>query len=131
MSKPKKKTGGQKQATPNVPAEWLYMVDHELAPRALYESLEEKDHVELWEDAGVIEISMGEKSSMDMEMVEPDLQDEVGNEFLAEHNIKCLYLVDIPAADYNNAEQWMRKIIAANGGFFCGDTEDFTPVVGG
>lgn len=118
-----------KKAPAGIPAEWLYMTEKEISVKQIAAAFAEKGAVEVWEEAGVVEVILGEKASMDMELTETDLGDEVGNEFLEAHQIKTLFLVTIPAAEYTLAEAAMRKITAATGGFFCGDTEDFTPVV--
>lgn len=123
------KIKSQKEVKPAVVAEWLYMTDREITVRDIASAFAPQEMVEIWEDAGVAEVILGEKSSMDMEWMENDLGDEESNRFLEENQVKTLFLVTIPPLEFEAAKVCMEKIIAANGGFFCGDTQDFTPVV--
>lgn len=123
------KIKSQKEVKPAVVAEWLYMTDREITVRDIASAFAPQEMVEIWEDAGVAEVILGEKSSMDMEWTENDLGDEESNRFLEENQVKTLFLVTIPPLEFEAAKVCMEKIIAANGGFFCGDTQDFTPVV--
>ena len=120
----------KKQNVQTMPGEWLYFASAETTVREIAGALEgEAYELEIWEDAGVAEVILGEKSSMDMEWTENDLGDEESNRFLEENQVKTLFLVTIPPLEFEAAKVCMEKIIAANGGFFCGDTQDFTPVV--
>ncbi|MGN0294653.1 MAG: hypothetical protein ACI4D3_11695 [Lachnospiraceae bacterium] len=119
----------KQEPKPSVPAEWLYMTDREIGIREIASSFESEEMTEIWEEAGVAEVILGEKSSMDMELTENDLGDEESNRFLQENQVKTLFLVTVPPLDFERAKECMEKITAANGGFFCGDTDDFTPVV--
>lgn len=114
---------------PSVPAEWLYMTDREIGIREIASSFKSEEMTEIWEEAGVAEVILGEKASMDMELTENDLGDEESNRFLQENQVKTLFLVTVPPLEFEKARECMKKITAANGGFFCGDTDDFTPVV--
>lgn len=115
----------------DVPAEWFYMSAAECSAGAIKEVLADTAcEVEYWEAAQVLEIVLGEGSSMDVEVLEPDFQDEYSNAFLAEHRIRFLCSVTLKPEDYDKAREVMEHISSKIGGFFCGDTEDFTPVVG-
>ena len=113
----------------NVPAEWLYLSPSEVSVRDLSDSFENPEQIEIWEDAKVEEVILSEKASMDMEWYECDLGDEESNAFLEKHQIRTMYVVTIPPQEFEAARTCMQKITARNGGFFCGDTDDFTPVV--
>ena len=113
----------------SIPAEWLYMTDREIGVREIASSFESEKMCEIWEEAGVAEVILGEKASMDMELTENDLGDEESNRFLQENQVKTLFLVTVPPLEFEKARECMEKIAAANGGFFFGDTDDFTPVV--
>ncbi|MDY4971512.1 MAG: hypothetical protein SO101_14850 [Lachnospiraceae bacterium] len=123
------KTVQSSKPVPSVPSEWLYMTDREIGVREIAASFESEEMTEIWEAAGVAEVLLGEKDSMDMELTENDLGDEESNRFLEENQVKTLFLVTVPPLEFEKAKACMEKIIAANGGFFCGDTEDFTPTV--
>ena len=83
---------------------------------------------EIWEEAGVLEIILGEAGSMDMEAIEDDFEDEYSRAFLEEHQVKRLFCVTIKPEVYDKAKEVMEVICGKLGGFFCGDTEDFTPI---
>lgn len=122
-------SGPAAEKTPSVPAQWFYMNDREVTVRDLAASFETKEATEIWEEAGIVEVLLGEKSSMDMEQTAASLEDEEGRAFLENNRICSLFWVTISPGDYKQAEAAMKKIIAKNGGFFCGDTDDFTPLV--
>lgn len=124
------KQSNRKKAA-EVPAQWFYMSAAESSAAAIKEALADTAcAVEYWEAAQVLEIVLGEGSSMDVEVLEPDFQDEYSNAFLTEHRIRFLCDVTFKPEDYDKAREVMEHICGRIGGFFCGDTEDFTPVVG-
>ena len=51
-----------------------------------------------------------------------------GWEIAAGHQVKTVFLVTFKLETYEEAKLVMRKIMEKTGGFFCGDTEDFTPM---
>lgn len=91
-----------------------------------------KDHpgieLELWETAGVLEIVIPEKRSMDVEQIPVELGDEYSNAFLKERGTRSLFAVTIDPENAACVTEIMDKIVARLGGYFCGDTPDFTPV---
>ena len=116
----------------NCPKEWLYLNPAEVTPRQIAEVFEKEDRfaAQLWEEAGVVEIELGENAkSIDMEKTGADLGDEDSNQYLMERNIISVYLVTIVPEDERIAYEAMRCVTATLGGYFCGDTEDFTPVI--
>lgn len=117
------------QAT--VPAEWLYMNDAVIDFEAIKEAFsgEERVNVQIWEEAGVAELEIADAKSIDLERSKVDLGDEYSNAFLAEHQVQTLFLVTISPGDFTNSKPVMEFMVQKLGGFFCGDTEDFTPVI--
>ena len=107
--------------------DWLYFCPKEITIRGLYEIFAEQDDVEIWEDAGVLEIPMGEKSSFDVETAEIHPKDEITRAFAEEHGAKAVFLVTFVPEDYEKAEVIMKQILGKLGGIFCGDTEDLMP----
>lgn len=113
------------------PEGWFYMSDVDMTAAAFREALTDTAYaVEYWEAAQVLEIALWEGRSMDVEVVEPLLGWPEGDAFLKEHQVKFLCYVTFPSEDYETATAVMEHICGRIGGFFCGDTEDFTPVVG-
>ena len=100
-----------------------------LSLRKIYELFEEKQTAEYWEAAGVLEISLPESGTLDMEDLEGTLGDEEGDAYLKENEIHAVAAVTIRPEDYEKAKEVMLYIIEKLGGYFCGDTADFTPVV--
>ena len=120
----------EKTTAKKVPAEWLYLLPEEVSMRALYDSLfDSKWKAEYWEAAGVLEVEIPEAASVDMEEMECSLGDEIGDAYLAEHGVKTVYAVTIKPDDFAKAKEVMEYLTEKNGGFFCGDTDDFEPQV--
>ena len=109
--------------------DWLYFCPEEITVRGLYEIFAEQDDVEIWEEAGVLEIPMGEKSSFDVEAAQIHPKDEITQQFAAEQGAKSVFLITFIPEDYEKAEPIMKQMLGKFGGLFCGDTEDFMPQV--
>ena len=115
---------------PDFPLHWHYMATSEITVEDLKSAVSSDDYdIEIWKEAGVLEVGIEEKASMDFEACEPDLRDEYSNQFLKDHGVKALFFVTLPPIAFEKCEKVMRKIISANEGFFCADTDDFTPVI--
>lgn len=130
----KNHVSGQKPQAPvaDVPSDWFYMSDREMTVAALKEALSDTAYqVEYWEAAQVLEIALGEGGCLDVEVVEPRLGEKEADAFLDEHQVKFLCYVTFQPEDYEAARSVMEHICGKLGGFFCGDTEDFTPVIKG
>ncbi len=128
-----KKQNNRNIQTPaaDVPADWFYMSGAEMTAAALKEALADTAfQVEYWEAAQVLEIALGESRSMDVEVMEPRLGEKAADAFLDEHQVKFLCYITFHTEDYEAAKSVMEHICGRLGGFFCGDTEDFTPVIG-
>lgn len=128
------KTAKQQVKKPTMPAEWFYMNDRKVTVtdiRQAYESsgLIPGTQVEIWEEAGVIEIEIEDQRSFVFESIPVDLHDEASNQFLEEHDVKALFAVTIDAEHYVIAHKIMGRIMGGLDGFFCGDTIDFQPIV--
>ena len=124
---------GQKPQAPvaDVPSDWFYMSDQEMTAAALKEALADTAYkVEYWEAAQVLEIALGEGGCLDVEVMEPRLGEKEADTFLDERQVKFLCYVTFQLEDYEAARSVMEHICGKLGGFFCGDTEDFTPVIG-
>ena len=55
--------------------------------------------------------------------------DEITQEYLAKKGAETVFLVTVSPLDYEAAEAAMKDLSGRLGGFFCGDTADFTPVL--
>lgn len=112
--------------------EWFFMSKREASVLQIKEVLEQIEGAdcEIWKEMGVIECTIPDSFCMDMEQIACDLQEEDANAFLKEHAIVCLYAVTIQADTLAAIEPVLQQLSAAFDGFFCGDTEDFSPMIG-
>lgn len=142
-NKDKKKTGGGGKAfgTPvkktqvkapqiKLPDGWLYMLDKDVTPELLAETIKDSGYdIEVWKEAGVLEIGIADKVSLDLELIDTDLGDDYSREFVDEHGIKTIYYMSIPKDQYEICKKAMEKLLSMTGGMICGDSEDFQPVI--
>ena len=124
----------KKPSTPKVPGEWFYMCPGEITVEDLKKALEPVEGIdlEIWKEMGVLEATLcknEENYGMDFSLLELDLQDDYSNEFLKEHQVKTLFSVSFKPENYDTIKNLMLTIKESLTGFFCGDTDDFTPEV--
>lgn len=112
-----------------MPGEWLYLNKEELPLRKIYELFKEEQTAEYWEVAGVLEISLPESGTLDMEDLEGTLGDDEGDAYLLKNGIHTVFAATIRPEDYEKAKEIMLFITKKLGGYFCADTADFKPVV--
>lgn len=112
-----------------VPGEWLYLAPQGVNAGRLAEALLGQYEIELWEEAGVIEVVLGEKTSVDIEHVKLPPKDEVTRKYVSDNGCTEVFLVTFAAEAYERVLPVMKRVLIQCGGLFCGDTEDFTPVV--
>ncbi len=106
--------------------DWLFFTGKEVTVRQIADVLGDCE-MEIWDDAGVLEIPLGDKASMDFEAVSLHPKDEVTRAFAAEHGTEQVFLVTFPPEYYERAEALMKRILSEFPGLFCGDTEDLQP----
>lgn len=126
-----KKQKNPKTEKPVVPGGWLYLAKAGMRVREIADAVSDTWETEIWEDAGVLEIVLAEKSSVDMEHVRINPKDELTRAFVKEAGYEEVFLVTFAPDEYTRVEKIMRQIMAVCGGMFCGDTEDFLPIVRG
>lgn len=126
-----KKTGQdvQKQEKTPLLGEWLYLTPEGTTVRSIGEALGEAYRWELWEEAGVLEAGLSEGKTMDFEAAEVHPGEEAIKTFLRQHGCSKVFLVTFAPDAFEEAEKIMKCVVNAAGGLFCGDTEDFTPVI--
>ena len=113
----------------DVPGEWLYFAPETVGVRQIADVLDGTCELEIWQEAGVLEIMYGGESSMDMEEGTIHPKDQVTAAFAEEHDCDRVYLVTFSAEEYEKVLPVMRHILQECGGIFCGDTEDFKPIL--
>lgn len=110
----------------DLPQGWIIMSRAEITVSDIRDIVGD-ENIEVWPEVGVLEIPLGEKSSIDIEEFDTDPRDEYSCEYVAKNSIKKLFYVSFRPEDYDAAEVILKKIASAIDGFICGDTEDFTP----
>ena len=133
QSKPEK----MKKEKNTAPGEWLYFAPANITVRSIYDVLTDANgdaetasyEVEIWEDAGVLEIGLNDGATLDIEWTKIPAKDEMTAAFAKEHGCENVFLVTLKPEEFEIAKKAMQKIVASLGGLFCGDTEDFTPVL--
>lgn len=126
----KKPQKDNRRSGASIPGEWLYFSPKEvtvrqiaaLLPNDLYE-------LEIWEEAGVLEVEIGDACSVDIEHTQIHPRDEITHAFARENHCKEVFLVTFVPEHYEKAKEVMLQILKGNGGLFCGDTEDFSPIL--
>ena len=129
QTKSKSQTGNKMQIKNQITGDWLYFCPEEISVRDIYEVFADTVDAEIWEEAGVLELLLTEKSTLDIETAQIHPKDEITQNFAKEQGAKCVFLATFLPEDYLQAEQMMRQLLEKFGGIFCGDTEDFTPVI--
>ena len=117
--------------------EWLYFAPANVTVRSIYEALTDENgesgtdsyEVEIWEDAGVLEVGLNDGATLDIEQAKIPPKDEITAAFAKQHGCENVFLVTLKPEEFETAKKAMNKIVASLGGLFCGDTEDFTPVL--
>lgn len=114
------------------PRYWFYMSASDVTIRELADSLEDDETVtvEIWEEAGVVEITLADGKTVDIEAGRPGLTDEYSRMFLEKNGIRSLFYVTIVPESFEQASAVMNTAAERTGGFFCADTEDFSPFIG-
>lgn len=103
----KKNGNGKKPSAPKMPGEWLYLNKEELPLRKIYELFKEEQTAEYWEAAGVLEISLPESGTLDMEDLEGTLGDDEGDAYLLQNGIHTVFAATIRPEDYEKAKEIM------------------------
>ena len=107
-----------KKPAAKMPGEWLYLNKEELPLRKIYELFNEAQNAEYWEAAGVLEISLPESGTLDMEDLEGTLGDDEGDAYLLHNGIRTVFAATIRPEDYEKAKEIMLFITQKLGGYF-------------
>ena len=96
---PANKTAQEKKKKADVPGEWLYFAPETVGVRQIADVLDGTCELEIWQEAGVLEIMYGGESSMDMEEGTIHPKDQVTAAFAEEHDCDRVYLVTFSAEE--------------------------------
>ena len=126
-----KKIKEKKNTQTGYPTQWLFLSKQEIGVREIKTILDTDASVslEIWETAGVLEVTLADGKTIDMEAAAVDLHDAYSNEFLSQNQTKSLFYVNVYPDSFALAKPVMEKIAKQADGMFCGDTDDFTPVM--
>ena len=106
------------------------MSQNEITVAEIKEAIDDSGYViEIWKDAGVLELTVGEKEHIDIEEIGIDMHDEYSDNFIAENQIKSVFYISIRQEFYVKAEALFKTMAAKLNGFVCGDTDDFSPII--
>lgn len=121
----------KKKKTPAIiPMGWYFMCPNKVNVSDIMEAAEADEYeVEIWPEAGVLEIEIEEKMSMDIEECELDLGDEFSNEFIEKLGTQSLFYIEFRKDIFSKCEPIMKRIVSKLGGKICADSEDFTPEI--
>lgn len=108
---PANKTAQEKKKKADVPGEWLYFAPEAVDVRQIADVLDGTCELEIWQEAGVLEIMYGGESSMDMEEGTIHPKDQVTAAFAEEHDCDRVYLVTFSAEEYEKVLPVMRHIL--------------------
>lgn len=125
----KKNTPSKKKDNNLITGDWFFMSPDDINVRAIYDMLKENHKMEIWEAANILEIELSEKESIDFEPLKPYFKDKEGDAFLKHNQIQTLFMVTFPPAQFETVKKIMQTILSHCDGFFCADSEDFTPMV--
>lgn len=117
--------------TSDITGDWFFMSPDDIKIKDIYDKIKAftSHSVEIWEDAGVMEIELSEKESIDFECMKPMFKDDAGDSFLKENNIKSLFMVTFNPEYYDKVLEIFKSIVLNDTGFFCADTFDFQPMI--
>lgn len=111
----------------NTIGDWLYFATKEVNVRDIFRVVESEYETEIWEEAGVLEITLKAGDSIDIEAAKIHPKDEITAAFAEEKGAKAVFLLTFMPESYEEAKKVMQLIYDEMGGVFCGDTEDFKP----
>lgn len=113
-----------------LPQGWFFMGKEKYTVENLKEALGENAYdIEIWKEAGILEIGIDEKNSMDIEACEVELGDEFSDAFLKEHGICSLFYISYRPEIHSSCKKIMQKFVMELNGIICADTEDFMPQI--
>lgn len=105
-----------------------YMTENEISVRDICEVIKKIKGItyECWEAAGVIEIELEEKCSVDIETLDM-FKSEEDKMFLNKNNIKTIFSIKTDSDHKDKMIEIFRKVVFDLGGFVCSDSDDFKP----
>lgn len=131
-TKPRRRPAAPKPAPVSpYPTEWYFMHTGDCSVQDIKAAFAVPGgpDVEVWNELGVVELTLPDKSYVDFQAVPCDLEDEASNAFLAEHRVRTLYWVTVEPVCNESGLAFLQEAANRLGGRFCADTKNFEPVV--
>lgn len=85
--------------------------------------------IEVWVEAGVLEVGVEEKLSIDIEQCELDLGDEYSNEFIADNGINSVFYISFKSSEEEKCMLILKEMLTRLDGMLCADSDDFSPII--
>ena len=105
-----------------------YMTQKQITTAEIYGVIKKMKEIksECWEAAGVIEIELEEKCSIDIETLGM-FKGEDDKIFLDKNNIRAIFSVKTDLGNKDKMIEIFKKVVSDLGGFVCSDSDDFKP----
>ncbi|HEX3077299.1 MAG TPA: hypothetical protein VHQ24_10600 [Lachnospiraceae bacterium] len=126
----KSSKSSQKVVTVRNTMHLFYMVDKKTDIGSIMECLLDQTSivVQIWESMGVAQVEMNDKDIIDFEDNGLSFSSKEDIQFIEKHNIQTVFEVTLDESDFTFAKQLFNRMVTSNGGFFCTDSDDFTPI---
>jgi hypothetical protein len=108
----------------------FYMADKKTDIGSIMECLSDQASivVQIWESMGVAQVEMNDKDIIDFEDNGLSFNSKEDIQFIEKYNIQTVFEVTLDESDFTFAKLLFNRIVTSNGGFFCTDSDDFTPI---
>ena len=112
-----------------VQKEWSFLTTEDMDVAALKNILEEAYELEIWEAAGVLEVTLPSGEGVDFEETTVRDNDTLLLEQMEAENMQRIYLVTVGTESKEEFTSLFQKILAETEGLFLADNENLTPVI--
>lgn len=109
--------------------EWIFLTTEDMEVTALKNILEETYELEIWEAAGVLEVTLPSGEEVDFEETAVRDNDTLLLEQMEAENMQRIYLVTVGTESKEEFTSLFQKILAETEGFFLADNENLTPMI--
>lgn len=112
------------------PSGWYYMNKTSMTVEDLARGFDADLYdIEVWVEAGVLEVGVAEKLSIDIEQCELDLGDEYSNEFIADNGINSVFYISFKSSEEEKCMPILKEMLTRLDGMLCADSDDFSPII--
>lgn len=115
----------------SIQKEWLFLTTEDTDVAALKNILEETYELEVWEAAGVLEVTLPSGAGVDFEETSVRDNDILLLEQMEAENMQRIYLVTVGTESKEEFRTLFQKILSEMEGLFLADNESLNPVMRG